>query len=107
MVCGAFEEMSLKSGLHFTQRVLYPLRVTFGKDLLEVGVILGSQERDVTVAQVGDALPQVRLQLSVRDIRELVFLERMDLAHNLCYFMFLQQIQKRTCHPMHILPPFS
>lgn len=53
--------------------------------LLEVGIVVGSQEVDVGGGEPGNAALKVGLQLLVRAVGARGLLEGVDLTHNLCY----------------------
>ena len=59
--------------------------MSLGVELVEVGVVVCGQQVDVTGAEVGNAQPQVSLELWVGAVGEHAVLERMHLAHYLRY----------------------
>lgn len=80
----SLRQVSLEGGLDPPQRVLDPPRLSLAR-LLEVGVVVGSQEVNVGGGEAGDAAPKVGLQVPVRAVGVRDLLEGVDLAHDLCY----------------------
>lgn len=71
---------SLKRGFDPAQCVLDPVCIAIAGRLVEVGIVVGGEEGDVTLAESCDSPTQVRLQLKVRRIGIEMLLKRMDLT---------------------------
>lgn len=75
---------SLESSLNPPQRVMDPPCLSLAR-LLEVGIVVGSQEVDVRGGEPGNAALKVGLQLLVGAVGAHSLLEGVDLTHNLRY----------------------
>lgn len=93
---------SLKRGFDSAQCVLDPVCIAIAGRLVEVGIVVGGEEGDVTLAESCNSPTQVRLQLKVRRVGIEMLLKCMDLTDHTRNVPERREAQRVTNKTQHI-----